>query len=130
MDNEERIMSALNRLEENDAKIFKLLENQGTTLEKHGVLFEKHNVLLEKHDVLLEKQGMMINALVKSQTDTLDAIINYQSKIDQRFDKLDHEVTSINDIIKQLSLTMHQTITLIESMEDRLTVTYKEVFNL
>ena len=65
-----------------------------TMLEKHGVMLEKHGVMLEKHGVMLEKQGAILEQV---QTDIKD-LKQGQAETNQQLDKLENNVQLIMHI--------------------------------
>ena len=66
----------------------KMLEKQDMMLEKQDMMLEKQDMMLEKQDMMLEKQDMTIGEIRGLREDL-------KSYMEERFDKLEHEIEII-----------------------------------
>ncbi|MCW3133376.1 MAG: acylphosphatase [Methanophagales archaeon] len=66
----------------------KMLEKQDMMLEKQDMMLEKQDMMLEKQDMMLEKQDMTIGEIRGLREDL-------KSYMEDRFDKLEHEIKII-----------------------------------
>ena len=82
----------------NEEKILAALESQSKTLEKHSIMLEKHSEILEKHTKMLEKHSEML----EKHSEILMVLVKGQQQTNQRLDKLEVEVSNIKSDVSNI----------------------------
>ena len=94
----------------NEEKIISMLEKLNTTVEKHDTMFEKINSTLEKHSTMLEKHGAMLEKL-NTTVEKHDQMLNEMQETITRV-----ALTQENVVLPQLKLLVEGHNTLLETL--------------
>ncbi len=99
MNNEEKILELLEKLNGTVEKHGEMLEKLNGTVEKHGEMLEKLNGTVEKHGEMLEKLNGTVEkhgeTLTKMQGDLTHIKARLDYDVDKRFDAINEGIDAI-----------------------------------